>query len=102
MIDMQSTQLFVFLKNIYLYRVGAPSSARLSTLLLGGGFNQLPDDVPSELSGAMLLDRPLDPRPPRHCHVYSSLMSHVRMDVLRQKGIAPSHSLSRTGRRPRG
>ena len=33
-----------------LHRV-APSSARLSTLLLGGGFNQLPDDVPSELSG---------------------------------------------------
>ena len=30
---------------------------------------------------------------------YILRLSHVRMDVLRQKGLAPSHSLSQTGRR---
>ena len=79
----------------------APSFARLATLLLGGGFNQLPDDrVPSELSGAMLLD--LWTRALPDIATYILRLSHVRMDVLRQKGLAPSHSLSRTGRRPHG
>ena len=84
-----------------LHRV-APSSARLSTLLLGGGFNQLPDDVPSEPSGAMLLDV-LWTRTLPDIATCILRLSHVRMDVLRQKGlVAPSHSLSRTGRRPHG
>ena len=76
-----------------LHRV-APSSARLSTLLLGGGFNNLPDDVPSELSGAaMLLD--LWTRALPDIATYILRLSHVSwMDVLRQKVLAPSHSLS--------
>ena len=78
----------------------APSSARLSTLLLGGGFNQLPTDAPSELSEAMLLD--VWTRALPDIATYILRLSHVRMDVLRQKGLAPSHSLSRTGRRPHG
>ena len=80
-----------------LHRV-APSCTRLSTLLLSGGFNNLPDDVASELSGAMLLG--LWTRALPHIATYILRLSHVRMDVLRQKGLAPSHSLSRTGRRP--
>ena len=75
--------------------------SRLSTLLLGGGLNNLPNDVPSELSGAMLLD--LWTRALPHIATYILRLSHVlRMDVLRQKGQAPSHSLSRRGRRPHG
>ena len=61
-----------------LHRV-APSSARLSTLLLGGGFNQ--NDVPSELSGAMLLD--LWTRALPDIATYILRLSHVRMDALR-------------------
>ena len=68
------------------------SSAWLSTLLLGGGFNRLPNDVPSELSGAMLLD--LWTRALPDIATCILRLSRVRMDVLRQKGLAPSHSLS--------
>ena len=66
----------------------------------GRGFTNLPDDVPSELSGAMLLG--LWARALPDIATYILRLSHVRMDVLRQKGLAPSHSLSRTGRRPHG
>ena len=63
------------------------------------GSNRLPDDVPSELSGAIRPfngTRALPDKLPR-----IQRLSHVRMDVLCQKGLAyPSHSLSRTGRRP--